>query len=280
MPVRKFAQPGTLRQAFTTGEGDDFHARFILQMCQIRDCVIDREKRQEFDKIYRPVHQNLTEAKFAKDQCHKLIADHVASIASGQDGKYHGQQIDVMHPIDSELNMYFKDLFIRGEIACNALMAVARFLGFNLALFFSDSDKEYKKGLAKFPLKQDDDRFKTLSGMILGHKDAWYLQFRELRVKIEHHGWALPPLQYRLTTDQTVEVLLPAITPQGIEEVLKICWENLTSLCEEILVYLMSLKLRNEQIMVYIPPDKRDKLFPISYSVRHKDFPEARYSSG
>lgn len=260
--------------------GDDFHARFLLQICQIRDCVVPLEERQKYDKSYHPIHQNLTEAKFVKEQCETLIAKHTETIKSGLDGKYHGHQIDIINPIDDQLNIFFKDFFIRGAIACNSLISHTRYLGYNVGFLFAENEKKYRQGLINFPLKQDDDRFKILSQMISGHKSAWYVQFRDLRDAIEHQGWALPAIHYRLNEEGKVEIILPSFGTQTLLEILMICWENLTNFCEEILVYVMSLQLKDDQMMVQIKPEHREPILPVRYAVRHRDFPEAKYSCG
>ena len=176
--------------------------------------------------------------------------------------------------------MYFKDFFIRGMMAINCLIRHTAFMGSGIEfLFVENNPKKYKNGLEKFPLKSDDPRFTALVDMVKHNKTNWYATFREIRHKIEHEGFALPNLRYHLNAQSKVEVTFPTfVGGQGIEEVLKICWENLTSLCEEILVFLLSLKLKDYMIIVRIPPEMRDKHFPARYAVRHKDFPKANFS--
>lgn len=278
---QNIAQPGTLRLSYNIKEGDDFYARFLMQMSQIRDCAYPREQRLAYDNSYNPVFQNLVEAKFAKEHCENLITQHKQNIAEDKDGIYHGSQIDVKTPIDDDLNMYFKDFFIRGTIAIDCLMRHTAFMGSGIGfLFVDDNPKKYKKGLEKFPLKNDDYRFTALVGMIKHNKTGWYSQFREIRRKIEHEGFALPHLRYRLSAENKVEVIFPTFVKQSIEEILKICWENLTSLCEEILVLLLSLKFKDYIVIARIPENMRDKHFPARYAARHKDFLQANFSCG
>lgn len=116
--------------------------------------------------------------------------------------------------------------------------------------------------------------------MIKHNKTNWYSQFREIRIKIEHEGFALPNPHYRLNGENEVEVIFPTFGKQSIEEILKICWENLTNLCEEILVFLLSLKFKDYIVIMRIPHDMRDKHFPVKYAARHKDFPQTNFSCG
>ncbi len=140
------------------------------------------------------------------------------------------------------------------------------------------SGKKYKKGVEKFPLKNNDSRFTALVDIIKHNKINWYSQFREIRRKIEHERFALPNPYYRLNGENKVEVIFPTFGKQNIEEILKICWENLTNLCEEILVFLLSLKLKDYLVIIRISDNMRDKHFPIKYAARYKDFPQANFS--
>ena len=270
---------GTLRFSYSIKDGDDFYSRFLIQMSQIRDCTYSKELCTTYDKSYHPIFQNLLEAKLAKEHCENLISKHKQDIAEGNDGIYHGRQIDVKNPIDDELNIYFKDFFIRGTITIRCLMRHTAFMGCGIGfLFVDDNIKKYRKGLEKFPLRNDDPRFDVLSSMIKRNKTNWYYKFNEIRTKIEHDGFTLPNIQYRLNSQDKVEIILPVFGEQGIEDMLKICWENLTNLCEEVLVLLLSLKLEDHMIMVMIPDHMRDKHFPIKYAVRLKSFPQANFS--
>ena len=196
------AQPGTLRFSYDIKKGEDFHARFLMQMGQIRDCAYPRDQHLKYDKSYHPIFQNLLEAKFAKEHCENLISQHKQNVAEGKDGVYHNHQIDIKNPIDDDLNTYFKDFFIRGTIAIDCLMRHTAFMGSGIGfLFINDNPKKYKKGLEKFPLKNDDPRFTSLIEMIKHNKTNWYFQFREIRRKRSnpdktcrstHHGFALP----------------------------------------------------------------------------------------
>lgn len=116
--------------------------------------------------------------------------------------------------------------------------------------------------------------------MIKNNKTNWYSQFREIRRKIEHEGFALPNQRYRLNKKNKVEVIFPTFGNQSIEEILKICWENLTSLCEEVLVFLLSLRFKDYIVIVRIPENMRDKHLSARYAERHKDFPQANFSCG
>lgn len=264
---------GVLRKAYGFGDGDDFYPRFLMGHGNIRTCAYGREKQSEYDKSFHPIFQNLLEMKMVKDRCISTIKKHVEAIKVGTDGKYHGSQIDVDEPIDDELNLFFKDLFIRGQMAIDGLIKHAGYMGYNISFLFTGDEKKFRNGLKNFALKEDDERFKALVDFVTNHKNAWYISFREMRRQIEHEGWSLPNLKYTLDDQLKVQVHIPKSPNHSIQEIIESHWENITLFCEEVVTFLLSLKLRDNMVIVYIPEDKRDKNMPVRYMVSLKEFP-------
>lgn len=262
---------GVLRKAYDTG--DDFNVRFLMGHGSIRTCAYGKEKQLEYDKSFHPVYQNLLEMKMVKDKCVGVISEHLEALQAGRVGKYHGNQIDVFEPIDDELNIFFKDFFIRGQMAIGALIKHSLYMGSNVGFFFSADDKKFRAGMKNFILSEEDERFKALSAFIANHKTTWYASFRELRRQIEHEGWSLPDLKYSIGADSKVRAHLPTTPNQSLEQMLGTYWQNMNLFCEEVVVFLLSLKLKDHMILVYIPEDKRDPNMPIRYMVSLKEFP-------
>lgn len=263
---------GVLRKAYNIGS-DDFYARFLFGHGNIRTCAYGRDKQLEYDKSFHPIFQNLLEMKMAKDRYITIIEKHRESLKAGTDGKYHGHQIDINEPIDDDLNLFFKDFFIRGQMAVDGLIRHAGYMGYNIGFLFTGNEKKFRNGLRDFALPQDDDRFKALSDFVANHKAVWYTSFREMRRKIEHDGWSLPNVQYSLDGGQKVQVHLPTTPNQPTEEILEAYWQNMTTFCEEVVVFLLSLKLKEYMVIVYVPKASRDKHLPVRYIVSHKDMP-------
>lgn len=267
------AEVGVLRKAYNIGQGDDFYARFLMGHGNIRTCAYGKDKQLEYDKSFHPIFQNLVEMKIVKDKCAGVISKHTETVKSGSDGKYHGNQIDVSEPIDDELNILVKDFFIRGQMAVGGLIKHSLYMESNIGFLFSEDEKKFRNGLKNFILKEDDERFRALNSFITDHKTAWYASFREIRRQIEHEGWSLPNLAYSLDENLKVKIHLPTFSNRPITETLEAYWQNMTLFCEEVVVFLLSLKLKDNMILVYVPEDKRDPQMPVRYIVSHKDFP-------
>ena len=76
-------------------------------------------------------------------------------------------------------------------------------------------------------------------------------------------------------SDGKIAILFPKLGEQSIEEMLNVIWINLSSLCEEILVFIMSLELKHPYVIWQIPEEKRATHSWAKYKVAIPDFPEA-----
>jgi len=271
--MNKTREVGVLRKTYNMGKDRDFYTHFLFGLSNIRSCVYRGNQQLEYDKSFDSVFQNLVEMNIVKIKCVELISQHLESIENGKDGKFHDNQIDVNEPIEDELNIFFKDFFIRGEMAIGGLVSHSRYMGSNIGFLFTDDEKKFRKGLSKFILTEDDERFKGLNAFVKHHRETWYEPFNNLRNKIEHEAWHLPNLQYTLDEQNKVQVRLPASPDKSIEEILESYWQNISMFCEEVTVFLLSLKLKEDMVIVLIPEDKRDQNLPVKYIVSHKDFP-------
>lgn len=273
-------QIGILRKIHNIKEGDDFFARFLFGSTDIRACIYKDKDRLSYDKSFNLFYQNILEMKIVKEKLMGLIELHNKNIELGLDGKYHSNQIDIENPIDDELNILFKDFFIRGAMTIEGLSGHSKFIGFDIKFLFSDNEKKFKKGLKGFPLENDDERFKTLIEFIKQHKKGWYVNFLEIRKNIEHHGWSLPNpcVDYFLDEKGKVKIRLVKIQGKTLNEIIDIYWLNMTYFCEEILTFLLNLKLDKDLFVVYIPENKRNINQPVRYIVSHKSFPGVKIS--
>ena len=264
---------GVLYGPLDASEDDYFHYRFLFQNTEIRSFLVAKEKRLEFDKDYNALYQNLKEAQLARKYALRELARHRDEITTGKDGIIAGHQLNVNNPINDELNLFFKDFFIRGTMATEGLcQLVNKWFGYNINFLFTDDPKKFEKGAKAFKLDRNDPRFDT-------HRDGWYRNFKELRDQIEHQGFRLPQIKHRVDANGKVEILVPTIGNQSIEEILDIAWNSLSNLCEEIYVFVGSLELKGGYIIWKIPEEKRVNHNWVRYKVAIPEFPEAHVST-
>jgi len=272
--LNKLPKKGVLRLVYKNRTNNPFMARMLFQILHIKDYIYRDEERNEFDKKHTIVFQNLFEAKIAKENCQHLIKEHSEKIKNNQICKYSKEDpvIRINETIDNELNMMFKDFFIRGRIAFDGLIKLTGFMGYNISFAFSKKEK-YLEKRKKFLNQHSDDKYQKFCEMIDGNRKTWYSTFIKIRDDVEHNGFKLPEIQHVLDKDDCVKPIYPTINFQRIENVLEICWTNLFHLCEDIIVFLLSTKLKDPLTIISIPENKRNLSNPVKYKVTIKNLP-------
>ena len=261
---------GTLTKAYDTGTEDPFMARMIFQICKIRDCVYKEHRdRQLFDEIYDPVMQNLIETKLVKKRCVDLIDNHIIEVKNKKAAYLDKDLIRVNKPIDDDLNIWFKDFFIRGKMAVDGLIKLVDHLGFKIS-FILANEKCYNKSKIEFLNINKSDNFKKLIKMVDDSRSLWYKPFNELRNKIEHQGYKLNKVNYVILEDKakpTFPVFKIGNDFININKLFNSLFENIFIFCEEIIVFFMSQKLPDDLILLSIPKEYRDSSIPVKYKV-------------
>lgn len=263
---------GVLRRAYD--DSDDYVYRLLFGLGDIRSCVFrDHASRLSYDQSFNPVIQSLTEMRIAKVKCLEVMEKHKKDVHDKKDAIYNGSQITVTFPVEDELNLLLKDFFIRGVMVTRALNKHTEFLGCSTAFLFSDQEKKFKKGMESFPLQEDDVRFGHLKKFIENHKQTWYQVFSEMRTSMEHMGWSLDNVEYKLDKELNVHVIFPRVDGHEMSSIMETCWSNIVSLCEEITVFALSLKLDEDKVIVRIPEEHRKKHNNARYMVSHVSMP-------
>ncbi len=266
---KKLRKPkhGVLVKAMDIGTSSDMVARLFLQILQIRDHVVSQDQRDEFDKWYTPIQQNAFEAKTATDRCIALVKSHREKIAAKSICRYEKDVIYVDECIDDDLNLHFKDVFIRFWMAFDGIKAFLHYLGFDTNFIFVDTEKDFDKGKEKFLQKHNTERFKNFVTMIEADRKNWLNGQKKFRNQIEHRGFHFPKVQYFLDeTDEIISVVSPV---DGVEltRYLELIWENFFVFCEEIVVFFLAEKLPDHLAMYRIPETQRPPENPIKYQV-------------
>lgn len=256
---------GTMQHVFDFGSSDPFVARMMLQVFEMRDFVFKPEEIDAFDNAYNPFLQNITETKTVKDKCVDLIEKHTEGVRSGKLARIKGSTREVDECIDTDLNIWFKDFFIRGNMASKNLIKFAGFFGYNISFMFGDPIK-FKRGKKRFLEKYQNGNGKYFVEMIVDHRKQWYEPFASFRAKIEHDGFCLPDIKYR-TLNGKVEPVIARFGSLSLEQYLNMLWGNLFHLCEDIIMLLFVSKLPENCFIMSIPEKDRDPQMPMRYKI-------------
>lgn len=256
---------GTIQHVFDFGSSDPFVARMMLQVFEMRDFVFKPEEIDAFDKAYNPFLQNMTETKIVKDRCIDLVKIHTEGIISGKLARMKGVTREVDECIDTDLNIWFKDFFIRGNMASKNLIRFAGFFGYNISFMFGNFDK-FEKGKKKFLEKHQKEIDRYFIDMIEDHREKWYEPFASFRAKIEHDGFSFPDIKYK-SSGGKIEPVIAKFGSLSLEQYLNMLWENLFYFCEEVIMLLFVSKLPSNYSIISIPEKDRDPQKPIRYKI-------------
>lgn len=260
---------GVMSRIYDAGTGSPF-GRTLLQNLNIRDHAIQGEaEKRQFDERYSIVSQNLYEALLVKDKCIEQVKTHIDKVNQGTICSYNSRNgvISVDETVDNDVNLYFKDFFIRGNMAFEGLQQLGDFLGYNVKFAFADTTKSFEEGKKKFLAENPGGKVEGLIQVFEGHRGAWYQQFIKHRNAIEHRGSKYPKINYVLDENDKVKVLFPVFAKRTTEQLLDLLYENLLSFCEDTVVSLLSLKLPPDKVIIIMPEDQRDPANPAKYRV-------------
>lgn len=274
--MKNAVSKGTLSKFSDKGSSDPFMARMLYQMGEIRDFIFytDAEKKA-FRDFYEPIFQNLWEAEFVKEKCIKIIENHKKALVAGKIAKFKNGFIRLDESIDFDLNIYFKDFFIRGSIALDCLKGLtSRIFDVNIEFLFA-SEKKFEDGIVKFRAKHSGDLFKFFTDMLRDERKQWFSTFVDMRNKIEHKGFKLPNVQHILQNGKITGVF-PLMDGKEMTIVLEILWNNLFNFCEDAVVMMFATKIKEDSGIgiIQIPPELRDDIMPVRYKIALMPPPE------
>ncbi len=258
---------GVVQKMQDFGSTDAFIARMWFQIFELRDHIYPATKNvDEFGKLYDPILQNLTEARHVKDKAIELIEGHTQKVMTGKVSRFDGKALHIEENIGIDLNIWFKDFFIRGKIATDMMIRLAKFLDYDISFVFAEEEK-FEKEKKKLQLTKPGGITNYLLDLITDHRNNWYKPFVKMRIAIEHHGYQLPEIKYGLTQESKAIVVFPIIEGRNIPDLLNMLWENLFLLCEDVIVLMMSSKVKEPFAIRHIPEAQRNPEMPVRYKI-------------
>lgn len=275
---KKVQEPikGTLRKLHGKGTADPFTVRIMFQIFEIRNFLLQSDSEKFlFDELYEPVFQNLLETQYVKDKFIKTFEEYKKRSIKGRGPKIESGVIKVDDTVDFDLNIFFKDFFIRGHIALDCLKKlIDRVFGVNIEFLFQ-KDKKLEDGIKRFKVRHPGELFEYFTDMLIHERDQWFSTFISMRIKIEHHGFKLPEIEYLQDNARLIPVL-PKMDAKDMTETLNLIWENLWQFCEDVIVMIFATKLKTVSNLgiQHIPPHLRDPKKPIKYKIAVMPPPE------
>lgn len=259
-------KPFLIQKISDEGTSEPFFARMMCQNLELRRFIAHSDESiKEFDALYEPIFNNLVECRQALRESVKLISDHSRKISTGEIISGQEKAWTITESVDKDLNRNFKVFFIKARISLQCLDKFSKFMDNSIGFFFQE-EKEFQKGIQNFIADGKDQRRLNFIEMFKNDR-AWYSLLREIRVKIEHEGFNLPPAKYIIDSQGRGQVLFPLINNETIEDTLNLMWGNIFEFSEDVFVSLIGFKLTFPAMISIIPESDRRSDMPIKYRV-------------
>lgn len=258
-----------VRKISDIGTSEPWSARMWFGILQIRDHALKAgEKRGEaecegkskvFDRLYRPLLDNLGDANKNLINLEKLIIQHEKDLLDNKVLDIRENQYSVEHPIDQEVKILFRAFVNSLATALKQTQYVCKFIdeSFDLRFLFA-KDKNFNDRIAEYE-KQNKDFFGLLL-LIKGFRPLSNEIITYNRNPIEHpqDGFVLPDIEYDFEQKRISNDFYS-------QKKLRCYWENSWRFCEIVIVTAFASKIAYPWGIVEISQKDRDPNMPIKY---------------
>ncbi len=259
-----------VRKVSDVGTSEPWSARMWFGILQIRDHALKaggrrghpecEEKSRAFDKIYRPLLDNLGDAYKTLTNLEKLIIQHEKDLLDNKVLRIDENQHSIEHPIDQEVKILFRAFVNSLATALKQTQHVCKFIdeSFDLGFLFATNDINFSKKVSTIE-KQNGDFFGLLP-MIKSFRPLSNEIIVFNRNPIEHpnDGFVLPDIEYDFEQKKISSDFYS-------QKKLQCYWENTWRFCEIMVVNAFALKIKYPWGIVEIPQKERDPDMPIKY---------------
>jgi hypothetical protein len=263
---KSMEKPFTIVKFSDEGTSSPFPARIMLQMCNLRDNLLFNEDRKRFDEVYATVIDNFMEIKLAAKELRQLEEQHNIELHQGIAASIQvNGHITINKPIEIQYRAIIKEFFIKGQIIIAALPRVGKVFGLRTAFFFADDDKYEKSS------KQLENISKNAC-FVLDHlkwaRSGWYKAFNDIRNTIIHDVFKFPHIKYEVDPESNILAKYPLLSDKVDNcTLLQQFIDRLIELVECCVVFYFSTKLKDGQIIIDIPENKRNPDKVIRYQL-------------
>lgn len=256
-----------VRKISDVGTSEPWSARMWLGILEIRNHVFENgnsgpnKRKEEFDKVYTPLLNNLSDAFTNLTEIENLIVSHEKDVKEGKVLSVSGNQYTVEKPIDQKIKILFRGFINALTTALKSTQYICKAINdkFDVGFLFT-SDQNFEKCIKKIEKNK---------GPLLDHLEMMK-NFRHLsneivtmtRNPIEHPmgNFSLPDIEYDF---ENLQIKNNFYTQNKLRRY----WENSWRFCELILVAAFETQIKKPWGIVYIPKDQREPSIPIKYKV-------------
>lgn len=188
-----------LQKLFDEGMTSPYRARLWNGMMELRDGIIsDRSLKKPFDDGYEPIVKALDKARETAREIHTLVSDHKEALKKpGAVVFGPNDQITVHVAVNPALDRRFDSFTVFAHRAMKLTQQVVRDIGrLNIGFLFQPAQKfERARNIMRTSHPELADYLDTVRQKLTE-------PLVQLRNDIEHKGWNMPGIQYRIHNQQ------------------------------------------------------------------------------
>lgn len=253
------------------GSSEPFYARLWIGILALRDDALrtkfkssDTEiYRKEFDNVYMPVLDAMGAMRTANKNIQYAIHAHKDKVLTGEIVQIQEHAIGISESIDKLLRDSTATFLINGVIAIKGIQKVAEIFNIDIGCLFT-KEYNFKKGVSEL----EKQWHKLLAQFLQEVRSHWSERLILRRDSIEHEGWVLPPVEYRVETSNKIEVIEPHVDGIPLFHYSIYMLNQVMNFVENILMYSFKTIYEPPILITEIPLNQRDPVCPKRF---HKD---------
>jgi hypothetical protein len=168
--------------------------------------------------------------------------------------------VEITESIDIPLMHNLSTFINSGARALKAMQPLLSKFKIEIGFFFQ-KEKHFQKGLQEL---EAADR--ALAEYISAVRTFWSEGFMKRRNSLEHHGWYLPNLEYRISPDSIV-IIEPEVDALPVTQYTERMANKINAFVEELIVYAFSKLLPPSIVVVEVPENERDSSLPLRFEI-------------
>lgn len=257
------------------GSSSPFMARLIIGVLKLRDeCYLNKfsesegeNKRLAFDKAHVPLFKSCMSSRDAAVNGLKTINDHLHKIDSGEIVKISDKQFDIQESINEPLREEVEKFINQSVITIKSRLQSMLKNIFNIDIgFVFQNEKNFQNGINNLIILGNV----VLAKYLEQTRNIWLSKLIDLRNRQEHDGWTIEFLKYKIDHNNKVEVILPKIDDEETVEFLLKTINRVILFVENMLVYALSIHVKDPLFVKEIPPKERDSKSPQRFTLGAK----------
>lgn len=211
----------------------------MLNICQIRDAALPRNKHLLFDEKHDRIYKSLYECRSHVLSTYDILLEYANAVNKGNVISIQNDTFSVKKTIDDELRSHFNGFMNSGIRAYKDIQELTKTFGLDIGAFYG-KDANFDTLVNRL----EGCGQKNLSEYLGNVRKTWGKSFTDLRNQMEHAGWQLDELSYSLV-DNKVEVILPCVLDTDFFEYMKYVFCQLTVFAESMIVYILQMQNTN-----------------------------------